>query len=152
MNRMVNMKKLYKVDLNKIEGTGDFPCPVCKSILSPEEMDEKVYKVLEVRSVGEVLDEILLQCNNCKTTISVIGFEKQKDSSEKKLAEKKPLKGKTDKQILQLLEDGSSLTLNEIAETLDKKPKMVYKALKKLFEKGEIINNAATRTYMLVKK
>jgi DNA-binding CsgD family transcriptional regulator len=152
MNRMVNMKKLYRVDLNKIEGTGDFPCPVCKSILSPEDMDEKVYKVLEVRSVGDDLDEILLQCNNCKTTISVTGFEKQNDSSEKKLSKKKPLKGKTDKQILQILEDGSSLTLNELAEILDKKPKMVYKALKKLFEKGKISNNAATRTYMLVKE
>ena len=37
------------------------------------------------------------------------------------------------------------------AEVLNKKPKTIYKELRKLFEKGIITNNSATRSYMLTK-
>ena len=143
------MKAIYKVDLTKLNGLGDFPCPMCRSNISPDDMDEKSYKVLEVRAVGDFLDELMLQCNKCKTTISVVGFEASEDELKQKTTKLKPLKGKTDKQILQLLEDGSCMTLHEITEVLEKKPKAVYKALRKLFEKGMIKNNSATRTYMI---
>ena len=59
--------------------------------------------------------------------------------------------GKTEKQILQLLSDSGSLTLAEIAEKLEKKPKAVFRSLRKLFEKNEIKNNPMTHRYALAK-
>ena len=139
---------IYKVNLTKIDGPGDFNCPVCRTFISPDDMDEKTYKILEVRSEGNFLAEVLLQCNKCHNTIRLVGFDVLREPTEEKTIKVKP-KGKTDKQILQLLEDGSSLTLYEIADELGKKPKVVFKAIRKLFEKGKIITNPATRSYML---
>jgi DNA-binding transcriptional ArsR family regulator len=145
------MKSIYKVELTKIKGMGEFSCPVCRSTISPDDVEEKTYKILEVRGEGEILDEIIIQCNKCQATISVTGFEELDSMNKVKTKKPKP-KGKTDKQILQLLEDGSSLTLKEIADVLEKKPKIVYKALRKLFDKGLIENNPVTKTYMLSKE
>ena len=55
----------------------------------------------------------------------------------------------TNKQILQLLEDGSSLTLMEISDMIEKKPKTVFKALRKLFTKEKIKCDSKTRRYSL---
>ena len=59
---------------------------------------------------------------------------------------------KTDKQILQLLQEGSPLTLLEIADMIEKKPKTVFRALRKLFEKGKIECDPRTRRYSLATK
>lgn len=59
--------------------------------------------------------------------------------------------GKTENQILQLLEDSPS-TLVEIADKLDKKPKAVFKSLRKLFEAGRIIVDPETRQYSLAEE
>jgi DNA-binding IclR family transcriptional regulator len=58
----------------------------------------------------------------------------------------------TNKQILQLLDDGIPLTLNEIAGLLEKKPKTVFKALRKLFSKGKIASDGKTKRYSLILK
>lgn len=58
----------------------------------------------------------------------------------------------TNKQILQLLDDGTALTLAEIADLLEKKPKIVFKALRKLFSKGKIISDGKTKRYSLILK
>ena len=55
----------------------------------------------------------------------------------------------TNKQILQLLEDGSSLTLMEISDMIEKKPKTVFRALRKLFSKEKIKCDPKTRRYSL---
>ena len=56
--------------------------------------------------------------------------------------------GKTEEQILQLLNDsGAFLTLNEIAEKLGKKPKAVFRSLRKLFEEEKISCDMKTRRY-----
>ena len=57
--------------------------------------------------------------------------------------------GKTEKQILQLLSDFGPLSLDDIANELGKKPKTVFKSLRKLFEQEEITNDPSTRLYML---
>jgi len=56
---------------------------------------------------------------------------------------------KTDKKILELLGKNGPLTLVEIAEKLDMKPKVVFRALRRLFEKGAISNDPKTRRYFL---
>jgi hypothetical protein len=40
-------KKTYKVDLTTIEGGGDFPCPKCGILFSPDDESEKVYTIIE---------------------------------------------------------------------------------------------------------
>ncbi|UCH03011.1 MAG: ArsR family transcriptional regulator [Candidatus Bathyarchaeota archaeon] len=56
---------------------------------------------------------------------------------------------KTEKQIIQLLFEGNPLTLNEIAEKLGKKPKTVFRSLRKLFQKDKITCDPKTRRYSL---
>ena len=59
---------------------------------------------------------------------------------------------RTDKQILQLLNEGSPLTLIEISDMLEKKPKTIFRTLRKLFEKGKIDCDPKTRRYILAKE
>jgi len=59
---------------------------------------------------------------------------------------------KIDKQILQLLRESGPLTLAEIADRLDEKPKAVFRSLRRLFEKGEVISDPRTRCYSLAEK
>jgi predicted transcriptional regulator len=60
--------------------------------------------------------------------------------------------GKPEDQILQLLKNEKPLTLVEIAEKLDLKPKIVYKSLRKLFENNEISCDTKTRRYTVAKE
>jgi predicted transcriptional regulator len=56
--------------------------------------------------------------------------------------------GKTENQILELLKSSSTpLTLVELAEKLEKKPKIIFKSLRKLFEKDKIICDNRVRKY-----
>ncbi len=65
---------IYELDLTKIEGDGDFSCPNCGAIISPEDETENVYCILETKVNGEVLEELMVQCNNCASRIRIIGF------------------------------------------------------------------------------
>ena len=53
------------------------------------------------------------------------------------------------KQIIQLLQDEGALTLDEIALKIDKKPKTVFKLLRKLFQNDKINCDFKTRRYSL---
>ena len=57
---------------------------------------------------------------------------------------------KTDKLVLNILEQGQEMTLQEIADQTGEKPKKIFKVLRKLFEKELIETNA--RKYKLSKK
>ncbi len=60
--------------------------------------------------------------------------------------------GKLDEQVFEVLKSaGAPLTLNEIAEKMDKPPKTVFKALRKLFEKQMIDCDQRTRQYSVAK-
>jgi predicted transcriptional regulator len=59
---------------------------------------------------------------------------------------------KLDEQVLQLLRESESLSLIEIAEKLNKKPKAVFGSLRRLFESGDIDCDHKTRQYFLAKK
>ncbi len=56
--------------------------------------------------------------------------------------------GKTDEEILKVLKaSGTPLTLVEIAEKSGKKPKVVFRALRKLFGQNKIRCDMKTRRY-----
>jgi len=56
---------------------------------------------------------------------------------------------KTDKRILDLLSRNGPLTLYEIAEKLELKPKTVFRSLRKLFENEMISSDPKTRRYSI---
>ena len=65
---------IYELDLTKIEGNGDFSCPNCGVIISPEDETEDVYCILETKVRGQALEELVVRCNNCASRIRMIGF------------------------------------------------------------------------------
>jgi hypothetical protein len=64
----------YKLDLTKICGKGDFPCPKCKNNISPDETSEETYSILEPKANNHGLEEIVICCNKCKSEIHLSGF------------------------------------------------------------------------------
>jgi phage terminase large subunit GpA-like protein len=64
----------YKVDLTKIDGNGDFPCPRCGNVISPDETTEETYCILEPKVNGRGLEEVVISCNTCKSHIHLTGF------------------------------------------------------------------------------
>ena len=65
---------VYEVNLTKIQGDGDFPCPNCGVIISPEDETEDVYRILKTKVRGQALEELVIQCNKCGSKIRLIGF------------------------------------------------------------------------------
>jgi len=70
----MKQSQVYRIDLTKIEGDGDFPCPNCGAVISPDDETEDVYVILETKLKGEVLQELVIQCNRCKSKIHLTGF------------------------------------------------------------------------------
>jgi hypothetical protein len=66
--------KLFKVDLTKIRGKGDFDCPKCGTRISPNDRTEKKYTILETLMKGDELDTVMLQCNRCESQMQLTGF------------------------------------------------------------------------------
>jgi transcription initiation factor IIE alpha subunit len=65
----------YKVDLAKIEGSGDFPCPKCGAKLSPEDEAEAAYSIKEIKTRRDRLEELVIQCHKCESLIHLAGFK-----------------------------------------------------------------------------
>jgi len=66
--------KTYVVDLTKIEGDGSFPCPKCGTLISPDDETDSVYQIIDTKMRGDELEELLIQCNVCKSKIRLVGF------------------------------------------------------------------------------
>jgi hypothetical protein len=64
----------YKVDLTKIAGKGDFPCPRCGTNISPDETSEETYIIIEPKVNSYGLEEIVIWCNICRSQIHLTGF------------------------------------------------------------------------------
>ena len=68
---------VYKLDLAEIQGEGDFPCPCCGTVISPEDESEDVYVILDTTVVDDELEELEIQCNKCSSKIRLVGFNLQ---------------------------------------------------------------------------
>lgn len=66
----------FKINLIEIEGKGDISCPSCGMVISPEDDSEEVYEIVEIltREDGS-MEEIIVSCKKCKSTIHLKGFE-----------------------------------------------------------------------------
>jgi hypothetical protein len=65
---------IYQVNLAELQGEGDFPCPSCGVVISPEDETEDVYIIVDTKVKGEQLEELVIQCNQCKSKIRLVGF------------------------------------------------------------------------------
>lgn len=63
------------IDLREIEGDGDFTCPKCGAIISPDDVSEENYTMVEVKENKEgLMEEMIIMCLRCKSEIHLIGF------------------------------------------------------------------------------
>jgi DNA-directed RNA polymerase subunit RPC12/RpoP len=65
---------IFKVDITQIEGDGDFPCPKCGVIISPEDETETVFKIVNTKVKKQKLEELSILCNKCGSKIRLVGF------------------------------------------------------------------------------
>lgn len=72
---------MYTIDLSKIKGRGDFECPKCGVEISPNDVTEDSYTILEPVTKGNRLEKIVLQCNKCRSQIHLTGFQALKQDS-----------------------------------------------------------------------
>ena len=72
--KLMNPPLVYKVNLTEIQGEGDFPCPGCGVGISPEDETEDVYRIINTKVNGQELEELVIQCNRCKSKIRLVGF------------------------------------------------------------------------------
>jgi hypothetical protein len=70
----MKQSQIYRIDLTKIDGNGDFPCPNCGAVISPDDETESVYVILETKLRDETLQELVIKCNRCKSKIHLTGF------------------------------------------------------------------------------
>jgi predicted RNA-binding Zn-ribbon protein involved in translation (DUF1610 family) len=70
----MEQKQAYKLDLTKIAGNGDFACPKCGNIISPDDITEEKYCILEPKVNSHGLEELIIRCNTCKSHIHLTGF------------------------------------------------------------------------------
>jgi phage terminase large subunit GpA-like protein len=71
---MMGPPLVYQVNLTELQGEGDFPCPGCGVVISPEDETEDVYVILDTKVSGDDLEELVIQCNHCKSKIRLLGF------------------------------------------------------------------------------
>ncbi len=64
----------YSVDLTKIQGKGDVSCPVCGTLISPDDTNEETYSIIEPKVNDNGLEEIVICCNSCGSQIHLTGF------------------------------------------------------------------------------
>ncbi|MFC1487334.1 hypothetical protein ACFLRN_06590 [Thermoproteota archaeon] len=65
---------MYKLNLAELQGEGEFSCPGCGILISPEDETEDVYVILDTKISDNNLEELKIQCNRCKSKIRLVGF------------------------------------------------------------------------------
>ena len=72
--KQVKRAIVNELDLTKIEGNGEFPCPKCGIMISPEDESEDVYTIVKERVRDDVLEELVIKCSKCLSRIRLTGF------------------------------------------------------------------------------
>jgi hypothetical protein len=64
----------YTIDLTRIGGSGDFPCPRCGAAISPDDCTEEAYEIVEPKVSSYGLEEVVICCRRCGSQIHLTGF------------------------------------------------------------------------------
>ncbi|MCJ7634796.1 hypothetical protein MUP77_20695 [Candidatus Bathyarchaeota archaeon] len=78
-NRKMKQKP-FEVDISKLEGEGDFPCPKCGTLISPDDESDETYTILETKGDEELLEEVVIQCKKCQSKIQLKGFDELEEA------------------------------------------------------------------------
>ena len=78
----MNQTYAYNLNLTEIEGEGDFVCPKCGTLISPDDCSEKTYAILESKLSQFGLEELVIRCCKCKSQIHLTGFSLLRELSE----------------------------------------------------------------------
>ena len=69
-------RTVFRIDLARIEGNGEFPCPSCGELISPDDESGIAYDVVYVERAEEgIVREASIVCKKCGSTIVLTGFE-----------------------------------------------------------------------------
>ena len=69
-----SQRTIFTVDITQIEGDGDFPCPKCGVMISPDDETETVYKIIDTKVKNRNLEELVILCNKCGSKVRLVGF------------------------------------------------------------------------------
>jgi DNA-directed RNA polymerase subunit RPC12/RpoP len=72
--KRLKQQLVYTFDLSRIQGNKEIKCPKCGAILSPDDKTENVYCILETKVRDNHLEELVIQCQRCRSKIRLIGF------------------------------------------------------------------------------
>jgi transcription elongation factor Elf1 len=64
----------FKINLAEIGGDGEFSCPRCGEIISPDDDSGKVYDILETEEADGLLEKVTIECKKCRSIIQLEGF------------------------------------------------------------------------------
>ena len=70
----MKQKQAYVLDLIKIGESGDFSCPHCGAVISPDDYTEEVYSILEAKVDKHGLEKLVIRCNKCTSQLHLTGF------------------------------------------------------------------------------
>ncbi len=80
MKKLENKKaSAFKIDLASVEGDGSFKCPKCGLSISPDDESEDNYQILDTKVVNDELDELVISCGKCGSTIKLTGLQQISD-------------------------------------------------------------------------
>ncbi|UCH37702.1 MAG: hypothetical protein JSV76_00535 [Candidatus Bathyarchaeota archaeon] len=64
------------IDLKTADEEGNFPCPTCGTVISPDDETEEVYTVLDTTLEDDgSLEQMIIRCNICKNQLTLEGFD-----------------------------------------------------------------------------
>jgi hypothetical protein len=75
-------RRVFEVDLTQIDGDGDFSCPRCENVISPDDASEETYSIVEPKVNSRGLDKVIIHCNKCSSRILLTGFPLLQELSE----------------------------------------------------------------------
>lgn len=76
------MEGEYRIDITKIHGDGEFPCPECNVLIVPDDETEEIYRIVQTVIKNGELEELVLQCKSCGAKIRLVGFMSPNEASE----------------------------------------------------------------------
>jgi hypothetical protein len=75
-------KPTFIMELCKIKGKREFPCPKCGLIISTEDGDKEGYSIIDTVINDGFLEKIVIKCEICNSIISLEGIDIQSNEKE----------------------------------------------------------------------
>jgi transcription elongation factor Elf1 len=63
-----------------IESDGSFNCPQCGMSISPDDVNDDNYQIMDTKVVNDELAELVIACGKCGCIIKLTGFQQGFDA------------------------------------------------------------------------